>query len=73
MCYEKDILHVFVYDFELSQKSRRSRVYHQDEVLHIVKTQVLYIIIAKAFRYTPKGVIRYKGGNATFDDIHAYA
>ena len=35
--------------------------YHQDKVL--------YIIIAKDFLYTPKGVMRYKGGNAALDDI----
>ena len=38
MCYEKAIFHSFVYDFEPSHKSRRSRVYHQDEVLHIINS-----------------------------------
>jgi len=35
--------------------------YHQNAVL--------YIIIAKAFLYTPKGVMRYKGDIVTLDDI----
>ena len=38
-------------------------VYHQDEVLHI--------IIAKVFQYIPNRVMKCKGGNAAFDDIHA--
>ena len=51
MGYKKDIFGSFAYDFELSQESWRSRVYHQDEVLHIINSigQELYIIIAKAF------------------------
>ena len=47
---------VFAYEFELRIKSRRSRAYHQDQVLHIINSEgivyhqneVLYIIIAKA-------------------------
>jgi len=27
--------------------------------------------LRKNYRYTPEGVMRYKGGNAAFDDIHA--
>ena len=38
MDYEKDILAVFLYEFELLQKSRRSHVYHQDEVLLIINS-----------------------------------
>ena len=37
--YEKDIFGKFAYDFELSQKSRRSRVYHQCGALYITNTQ----------------------------------
>ena len=36
MGHKKDIFSSFVYEFELSHKSRRSRVYHQDEGLHII-------------------------------------
>jgi hypothetical protein len=44
-------------------ESMRSTQYHQFlGELHIIKTQVLYIIIAKDFLCTPKGVMRYKGG-----------
>ena len=35
---KKAIFHSFVYDFEPSHKSRRSRVYHQDEVLHNINS-----------------------------------
>ena len=38
MVYKKDIFAVLAYEFELLQKSRRSRVYHQDEVLHIINS-----------------------------------
>ena len=36
--YKKDIFDSFAYDFELTHKSRRSRVYHQDVVLHIINS-----------------------------------
>ena len=36
--YKKDIFSVFAYEFELLHKSRRSRVYHQNEVLHIINS-----------------------------------
>lgn len=38
MCYEKAIFHSFAYEFATSYKSRRSRVYHQDKVLHITNS-----------------------------------
>ncbi len=38
MGYKKDIFESFEYEFELFQKSRQSRVYHQDEVLHIINS-----------------------------------
>ena len=38
MGYKKDILGSFAYEFELLHKSRRSRVYHQNEVLHIINS-----------------------------------
>jgi len=47
MGYEKDFFGSFEYEFEHLHKSRRSRVYHQDIVLHIINSQELYIIIAK--------------------------
>ena len=36
--YEKDIFGIIAYEFELLQKSRRSRVYHQNEVLYIINS-----------------------------------
>ena len=36
--YKKDIFGTFAYEFELLHKSRRSRVYHQNEVLHIINS-----------------------------------
>ena len=35
---KKDIFAVFAYEFEPLHKSRRSRVYHQNEVLHIINS-----------------------------------
>ena len=36
--YTKDNFAVNAYEFELSHKSRQSRVYHQDGVLHIINS-----------------------------------
>jgi len=37
--YKKDIFGSFEYEFELSHKSRRSRAYHKDGVLHIINSE----------------------------------
>ena len=38
MRYEKDTFGSLAYELELLHKSRRSRVYHQNEVLHIINS-----------------------------------
>ena len=56
-------------------------VRNQNEVLYIINSagivshqgEALYIIIAKADLYTPKGVMIYKSGMTALDDMHANA
>ena len=52
----------------LASQSRRRRVYHQHEVLYIIRNLLRYIIKPQVdARWR---VMRYKGGNAALDDIH---
>ena len=55
MDYEKDIFSRLAYDFEPSHKSRQSRVYHQDEVLHIIIAKAEYSL--RLMRYTLRVMI----------------
>ena len=63
MGYEKDIFSSFAYEFELSHKSRQSRVYHQDGVLHIINfVEIVYhhcerIYSLRLMRYTLRVMI----------------
>ena len=66
MGYKKDIICSFAYEFELSQKSRRSRVYHQDGVLHIINS--VGIVYHHCERECSLRLMIYTFG----DEIHAY-
>ena len=66
MGYEKDISGIIEYEFELSQKSRRSRVYHQDGVLHIINS--VGIVYHHCERERSLRLMIYTFG----DEIHAY-
>jgi len=61
----------------LTEGQLRTAHNNQCEALYIINSigityhqnEVLYIIIAKASLYTPKGVMRYKGDIVALDDI----
>ena len=46
----------------------RMRVYHHDEIVHIINSQELHIIKPKRIIIHGYAVMIYKGGNA-FDDM----
>ena len=61
--YKKDVSAVNAHEFELSHKSRQSRVYHQDGVLHIINSvEIVYhhcerIYSLRLMRYTLRVMI----------------
>jgi len=72
MGYKKDIFAFLRMNLNPCINHGESRVYHQlRKRLYIINAK--HCISSSRQKYTPEGVMRYKGGNAALGDIHADA